>query len=194
MQVDPALTDGQRDTLSTMLVKHESYRAPERLTLAPPLMELTLFLDDLVAGRRQALDVHGSAVRPADRKSMVADLQWALEDVGTSVEAAIALSLRELRAGKLSRLADIVADAPATAELAEETRAILLQLGDADVVSAAWEDLVAAVAGQRTSSPLRNSEKPSSLTSHGTPPSATAGSWAVPMPLALVVINRIDGR
>jgi hypothetical protein len=145
-QVDQALSDGQRDTLSTMLVKHESYRAPERLTLAPPLTELTLFLDDLVAGRRQAVDVHGSAVRPADRKSMVADLQWALEDVGASVEAAITPSLRELRAGKLSRLADIVADAPATAELADETRAILLQLGEADVVSAAWEDLVAAAA------------------------------------------------
>jgi DNA-binding MarR family transcriptional regulator len=29
-QVDQALSDGQRDTLSTMLVKHESYRAPER--------------------------------------------------------------------------------------------------------------------------------------------------------------------
>jgi hypothetical protein len=145
-QVDQTLSDGQRDTLSTMLVKHESYRAPERLTLAPPLVELTLFLDDLVAGRRQALDVQGGAVRPADRKSMVADLQWALEDVGVSVEAAITPSLRELRAGRLSRLAEIVADGSATAELADETRAILLQLGEVDVVSAAWEDLVRAVA------------------------------------------------
>lgn len=133
-----------------MLVQHESYGAPERLTLAPVLSELKLFLDDYVAGRRQALNEDGDAVRSADRRSLVADVQWALEDAGAKMQATITPPLRELRVGKIARLAAIIADTEAAAALAEEIRSMILQLGELTTVLAAWEDLIAAVADDST--------------------------------------------
>ncbi|HLI58620.1 MAG TPA: hypothetical protein VKV21_03040 [Solirubrobacteraceae bacterium] len=111
------LSSGQRSTLSTMLVQHESFRAPERLTLAPALAELALLLDDYLSGRRQIRDENGDAVRSADRRSLVSDVQWALEDAGANVQQAITPSLRELRSGKVARLGAIVEDRHAAKDL-----------------------------------------------------------------------------
>lgn len=139
------LTAGQIDALANMLHHGQGFVGDEQLTVAPAIEELAMFLEDHASGRRNARTPEGRPTYPADRKSLVADVELALRSVGPALANATEPSLRDLRA-RLTTVKAVMDSREASAEFAADLRSALRQLGDVDTVLACWDDLLGAAA------------------------------------------------
>ena len=132
------LSEGSRQALYKHLLDDTWPRLPNVLLVGSAIEELAVTLEEVASGR--------TPLQPGDRGSLAGDIGLASTRVGKHLTQATSPTLKDIRAGEVSKLADTFADRTECARVAALARDLLAQLDSAGAREAAWDDVIATLA------------------------------------------------